>query len=56
METNGCNSNLLDPLMTLRDVAKPVRGRPARLFTSDVQRYLNGLREERDKKQTPEIE
>lgn len=27
---------------------RPVPGRPARLFASDVQRYLNGLREERD--------
>jgi predicted DNA-binding transcriptional regulator AlpA len=28
---------------------KPVPGRPARLFESDVQKYLDGLREERDK-------
>jgi len=27
---------------------KPVIGRPARLFESDVQKYLNRLREERD--------
>jgi len=59
----------LDPLITLRDVAKvvgrsvrevwreinrgklpkPVPGRPARLFESDVRGYLERLRVERDK-------
>jgi predicted DNA-binding transcriptional regulator AlpA len=29
---------------------KPVPGRPARLFQSDVQKYLERLRGERDKK------
>ena len=29
---------------------RPVPGRPARLFKSDVQKYLKGLRDERDKK------
>jgi predicted DNA-binding transcriptional regulator AlpA len=29
---------------------RPVPGRPARLFESDVQKYLEGLRLERDKK------
>lgn len=68
METNHYNANQLDPLITLRDVAKaigrsvrevwreigrgklprPVPGRPARLFTSDVQKYLESLRVERD--------
>ena len=62
--------NTLDPLITLREVAKvigrsvrevwreigrgrlpqPVPGRPARLFESDVRKYLERLREERDKK------
>jgi predicted DNA-binding transcriptional regulator AlpA len=68
METNIFNANQLDPLLTLRDVAKvigrsvrevwreinrgrlpkPVSGRPARLFESDVVKYLKQLREERD--------
>ena len=30
---------------------RPVSGRPARLFESDVQKYLNQLRLERDKLQ-----
>jgi len=67
METNQYNANQLDPLMTLRDVAKaigrsvrevwreigrgklprPVPGRPARLFESDVRKYLDRLRAER---------
>ncbi|MGB7769957.1 MAG: helix-turn-helix domain-containing protein [Verrucomicrobiia bacterium] len=70
METNNYNANQLDPMMTLRDVAKvigrsvrevwreisrgrlarPVPGRPARLFESDVRKYLECLRGERDKK------
>ena len=29
---------------------RPVPGRPARLFESDVRKYLERLREERDKK------
>lgn len=29
-------------------LARPVRGRPARLFESDVRRYLQVLRRERD--------
>ena len=68
METNSYNANALDPLITLRDVAKaigrsvrevwreigrgklprPVPGRPARLFESDVRTYLEKLRAERD--------
>jgi predicted DNA-binding transcriptional regulator AlpA len=68
METNSPNANSLDPLITLRDVAKtigrsvrevwreisrgklprPVPGRPARLFESDVRTYLEKLRVERD--------
>lgn len=68
METNIFNANQLDPLLTLRDVArvigrsvrevwreinrgrlpKPVPGRPARLFESDVAKYLKQLRAERD--------
>ena len=68
METNSSNANSLDPLITLRDVAKtigrsvrevwreisrgklprPVPGRPARLFESDVRTYLEKLRVERD--------
>ena len=68
MEINHYNVNQLDPLMTLRDVAKvigrsvrevwrevgrgklprPVPGRPARLFTSDVHKYLETLRVDRD--------
>lgn len=63
------NSNTLDRLMTLPEVAKtisrssrevwreisrgrlprPVPGRPARLFESDVRNYLQLLRQERDK-------
>lgn len=63
------NLNQLDPLISLREVAKligrsvrhvwreiargelprPVPGRPARLFLSDVQNYLKQLRDERDK-------
>ncbi len=69
IETSATNLNQLDPLITLRDVAKvigrsvrevwreigrgrlphPVAGRPARLFESDVKKYLNQLREDRDK-------
>jgi predicted DNA-binding transcriptional regulator AlpA len=30
------------------NLPKPVHGRPARLFESDVQKYLNRLRDERD--------
>lgn len=68
MEINHYNENQLDPLITLRDVAKaigrsvrevwreiargklprPVDGRPARLFESDVRKYLERLRVERD--------
>ena len=68
METNIFNANQLDPLITLRDVAKligrsvrevwreinrgrlpkPVSGRPARLFESDVVKYQERLRQERD--------
>jgi predicted DNA-binding transcriptional regulator AlpA len=68
METGTNNLNRLDPLITLREVAKtigrsvrevwreisrgnlpkPVAGRPARLFESDVQKYLKRLRDERD--------
>jgi predicted DNA-binding transcriptional regulator AlpA len=64
------NASPLDPLLTLREVAKiigrsvrhvwreidrgnlpkPVRGRPARLFESDVVKYQEGLRQERDGK------
>jgi len=29
-------------------LSRPVPGRPARLFESDVQKYLNRLRDERD--------
>jgi excisionase family DNA binding protein len=70
METGTNNLNRLDPLITLREVAKvigrsvrqvwreidrgklpkPVSGRPARLFESDVAKYLERLREERDVK------
>jgi predicted DNA-binding transcriptional regulator AlpA len=62
------NTNKLDPLMNLREVAKtigrsvrevwreinrgklpkPVPGRPARLFESDVIKYQEQLRRERD--------
>jgi len=35
---------------------KPVPGRPARLFESDVQKYLNRLRDERDGKPKSEME
>jgi predicted DNA-binding transcriptional regulator AlpA len=35
---------------------KPVAGRPARLFLSDVQKYLNQLRAERDGKLNNEKE
>lgn len=35
---------------------KPVPGRPARLFESDVQKYLKQLREERDGKPNREME
>jgi predicted DNA-binding transcriptional regulator AlpA len=68
IESSTTNLNKLDPLMTLRDVAKligrsvrevwreigrgnlpqPVPGRPARLFESDVAKYLEKLRKERD--------
>ena len=68
METGTNNIHRLDPLITLREVAKvigrsvrevwreinrgrlpkPVPGRPARLFESDVVKYLEQLREERD--------
>ena len=68
MEANNYHANALDPLITLRDVAKaigrsvrevwreigrgklprPVPGRPARLFESDVRTYLEKLRAERD--------
>ncbi len=68
METDANNTNRLDPLLTLREVAKvigrsvrevwreinrcrlpkPVPGRPARLFESDVAKYLERLRQERD--------
>ena len=70
IQSSATNLNTLDPLITLRDVAKvigrsvrevwreigrgrlprPVPGRPARLFESDVRKYLERLREERDKK------
>lgn len=70
METSTNNLNKLDPLITLRDVARvigrsvrevwreigrgklprPVPGRPARLFESDVRRYLERLRSERDRR------
>jgi len=70
METSTNNLNRLDPLITLREVAKligrsvrevwreinrgrlpkPVTGRPARLFESDVAKYLEQLRQERDVK------
>jgi predicted DNA-binding transcriptional regulator AlpA len=33
---------------------KPVHGRPARLFESDVQKYLKQLRDERDGKSNNE--
>jgi len=69
IESSATNLSHLDPLITLRDVAKvigrsvrevwreigrgrlphPVAGRPARLFESDVKKYLNQLREDRDK-------
>ena len=69
IESSTANLNTLDPLITLRDVArvigqserevwreisrgnlpKPVPGRPARLFESDVRNYLEHLRAERDK-------
>jgi predicted DNA-binding transcriptional regulator AlpA len=68
METGANNADSLDPLITLREVAKmisrsvrevwreinrgklpkPVPGRPARLFVSDVKKYLKRLRDERD--------
>jgi len=68
METDANSIQRLDPLITLREVAKvigrsvrevwreisrgrlpkPVPGRPARLFESDVAKYLEHLREERD--------
>ena len=32
---------------------RPVRGRPARLFESDVRTYLHQLRQERDKLLSP---
>jgi len=32
-----------------KKLAQPVPGRPARLFESDVQKYLKRLRDERDK-------
>jgi predicted DNA-binding transcriptional regulator AlpA len=40
-----------------REIAKgklprPVTGSPARLFQSDVRKYLDGLRDERDKHST----
>lgn len=70
IQSSATNLNTLDPLITLRDVARvigrsvrevwreigrgrlprPVPGRPARLFESDVRKYLERLREERDKK------
>jgi predicted DNA-binding transcriptional regulator AlpA len=70
MEPSANNANSLDPLISLRDVAKvigrsvrevwreisrgnlpkPVSDRPARLFESDVQKYLKQLRDERDGK------
>jgi predicted DNA-binding transcriptional regulator AlpA len=76
MEANASNANKLDPLISLRDVAKiigrsvrevwreisrgnlpkPVPGRPARLFESDVQKYLRQLRDERDGKPKNEKE
>jgi predicted DNA-binding transcriptional regulator AlpA len=76
VETNSSNANSLDPLITLRDVAKaigrsvrevwreisrgklprPVRGRPARLFESDVRKYLERLRAERDEQGANEKE
>jgi len=69
MESDANNSNTLDRLMPLPEVAKTigrsgrevwrevnrgrlarqVRGRPARWFESDVRKYLQFLREERDK-------
>jgi predicted DNA-binding transcriptional regulator AlpA len=68
MEANQNYATPLDPLMTLREVAKaigrsvrevwreiergelprPVAGRPARLFQSDVRGYLEKLRAKRD--------
>ncbi len=68
MEPLVNNTNKLDPLMNLREVAKtigrsvrevwreinrgklpkPVPGRPARLFESDVIKYQEQLRRERD--------
>jgi predicted DNA-binding transcriptional regulator AlpA len=76
MESGANNANSLDPLITLREVAKaisrsvrevwreidrgrlpkPVRGRPARLFLSDVEKYLKRLRDERDGNQKNEKE
>lgn len=76
METTNYNANNLDPLLTLKEVAKiigrsvrevwreidrrrlpkPVRGRPARLFQSDVVKYLKRLRDERDGKSGNETE
>jgi len=70
MDTGTTTANNLDPLITLRDVAriigrsvrevwreisrgnlpKPVPGRPARLFESDVANYLKKLRAARDGK------
>jgi predicted DNA-binding transcriptional regulator AlpA len=76
MDACANNADPLDPLITLREVAKiisrsprevwreidrgrlpkPVRGRPARLFESDVQKYLKQLRDERDGKPNTEKE
>jgi len=76
MQTDNYNANKLDPLLTLREVAKaigrsvrevwreisrgklpkPVAGRPARLFESDVANYLKKLRQERDQKPNQEKE
>jgi len=76
MDPGTTNANNLDPLITLRDVAriigrsvrevwreisrgklpKPVPGRPARLFESDVANYLRKLRDERDGKLNSEME
>ena len=38
------------------NLPKPVHGRPARLFESDVAKYLNKLRDERDGKTDNEKE
>jgi predicted DNA-binding transcriptional regulator AlpA len=35
---------------------RPVSGSPARLFESDVQKYLQRLREERDTKKLKEVD